>query len=183
MNISSSPLDGLKIIQTTARIDERGSFERIFCTSELESVIGPRNIAQINHTITVEIGTVRGIHFQHSPHAEMKLIRCIKGRVWDVAVDLRKNSPTFLQWYGCELSSDNKKMIVIPEGFGHGFQSLEPDSELLYLHTAHFTPSAEGGLRFNDPRLSIAWPLEVSKISERDSEHAFINDNFHGILI
>jgi len=183
MDICSLPLDGLKMIQTTARSDERGSFERLFCTSELGDLIGPRNIVQINSSVTADTGTVRGIHFQHSPHAEMKLIRCIKGRIWDVAVDLRKNSPTFLQWYGCELSSNNKKMMVIPEGFGHGFQTLEPGSELLYLHTTHFVPSAEGGLRFDDPSLSIAWPLEVSKISERDSKHALIDDSFHGILI
>jgi dTDP-4-dehydrorhamnose 3,5-epimerase len=183
MDICPLPLDGLKIIQTAARSDERGSFERLFCTNELEDLIGSRNIAQINYSVTAETGTVRGIHFQHSPNAEMKLIRCIKGRVWDVAIDLRKNSPTFLQWHGCELSSENKKMIVIPEGFGHGFQTLEPESELLYLHTTHYVPSSEGGLRFNDPRLNITWPLMVSKISERDNNHALINDNFHGIHI
>lgn len=183
MNISSLPIDGLKIIQTTARSDERGSFERLFCTSELESLIGPRNIAQINYSVTADAGTVRGIHFQHSPNAEMKLIRCVKGRVWDIAIDLRKNSSTFLQWHGCELSAENKKMIVIPEGFGHGFQALESESELLYLHTAHYVPSSEGGLHFNDPRLNITWPLMVSRISERDRNHALINDDFDGILI
>jgi len=183
MNSSSLPLDGLKIIQITTHSDERGSFERLFCTRELGDIIGSRNIVQINFSVTADTGTVRGIHFQYSPHAEMKLIRCIKGRIWDVAIDLRKNSPTFLKWYGCELSSNNKKMIVIPEGFGHGFQTLEPGSELLYLHTTHFVPSAEAGLRFDDPSLGITWPLEVSKISERDRKHAFIDDSFHGILL
>lgn len=181
MIIKTLPLDGLKIIENYVHNDERGTFERLFCASELNNVIGDRKIVQINKSMTAETGTIRGIHFQHLPHSEMKLIRCIKGRVWDVAIDLRKNSPTFMSWHGFELSSDNRKMVAIPEGFGHGFQSLESGSELIYLHTSYFAPNHEGGLRFNDPRLGITWPLKATKISKRDSEHPLIDDQFEGL--
>jgi dTDP-4-dehydrorhamnose 3,5-epimerase len=123
------------------------------------------------------------MHFQYPPHAEMKLVRCLKGRVWDVAVDLRYRSPTFLQWHAEELTPNSGRMMVIPEGFAHGFQVLEPDSELLYLHTAPYTPSAEGGLRHNDPKLGIHWPLHVTDLSERDAAHPLIGEAFQGVIV
>lgn len=121
------------------------------------------------------------MHFQRSPRAEMKLIRCLKGRVWDVAVDLRGGSSTFLKWHGEELSATNMKMVVIPEGCAHGFQVLEPDSELLYLHTAMYHKSAEGGVRYDDPCLAIDWPLEVVETSERDAAHPHLTEHFKGL--
>jgi dTDP-4-dehydrorhamnose 3,5-epimerase len=113
----------------------------------------------------------------------MKLVRCLKGRVWDVAIDLRHNSPTFLRWHAEELTPFNGKMMAIPEGFAHGFQVMEPESELLYLHTAFYTPSAEGALRYDDPKLDIKWPLSVTDLSQRDAQHPFIDSEFTGIAI
>lgn len=181
MNIHTTPIADLVVVQAVGHADSRGAFTRLFCDQELGALIGARKIVQINHSRTLAVGAVRGIHFQHAPHAEMKLVRCLKGRVWDVAVDLRADSPTFCCWHACELTPENARMMVIPEGFGHGFQVLEPDSELLYLHTAHYTPSDEGGVRYSDPRLGITWPCTVTDLSERDASHPLIDTNFQGI--
>lgn len=183
MNILSTPIPNLMVAETIPHIDRRGAFARLFCENELCEFIGHRKIVQINHSQNVKVGAVRGMHFQKPPHAEMKLIRCLKGKVWDVAVDLRKNSPTFLQWHAEELTSENLRMMVIPEGFAHGFQVMEPDSELLYLHTAFYAVDAEGGLRYDDPKLDIKWPLAVSDFSERDGRHSLIDSKFQGISL
>lgn len=169
------------VVETTPHIDARGAFARLYCERELAALIGTRRIVQINHSRTATVGAIRGMHFQHPPHAEMKLVRCLKGRVWDVAVDLRRNSPTFLRWHAEELTPTNARMMVIPEGFAHGFQAMEAESELLYLHTALYTPDAEGGVRHDDPRLAIAWPLLVADLSPRDSSHPLIKPDFNGI--
>jgi len=123
------------------------------------------------------------MHFQTPPHSEMKFVRCIRGRVWDVAVDLRQGSPTFLRWHAEELSPEPAAMMVIPEGCAHGFQVLEPESELLYLHTAHYERTAEGGVRHDDPRVGIQWPLEVVDLSPRDRAHPLLEATFPGIRI
>jgi dTDP-4-dehydrorhamnose 3,5-epimerase len=123
------------------------------------------------------------MHFQRAPHAEMKMVRCIKGRVWDVAVDLRPQSATYKQWFAQELSNQNANMMVIPEGFAHGFQVLEEGSELLYLHTAIYSSECEDGLRFDDPEIGITWPLPVTEISERDLNHAYIDSSFRGVSL
>lgn len=183
MNITSTPLSGVMIVETISYRDERGCFYRAFCNRELAPVLGPRTIEQINISRTSMVGSIRGMHFQRHPHAETKLIRCIKGKVWDVAVDLRRNSATYLQWHAVELSEINSNMIVIPEGCAHGFQVLEPNSELLYLHTACYAPQAEGGVRYDDPRLGITWPLPVCDISARDLQHALITDKFSGVEV
>jgi dTDP-4-dehydrorhamnose 3,5-epimerase len=183
LNTLPTPIPGLVVVETAPRIDNRGAFTRIYCELELSRLIGQRRIVQINHSRTAIIGTVRGLHYQRPPCAEMKLVRCLKGSVWDVAVDLRHDSPTFLRWHAEELTSVNTRMLVIPEGFAHGFQVLEPDSELLYLHTAFYRPSAEGGLRYDDPRLAIHWPLAVTDLSQRDIAHPFINSDFSGITL
>src|SRR3546814_535660 len=132
MKITPTALAGVSVVDTQAFRDHRGAFARLFCERELASIMGGRHIVQINHSRTTMVGAVRGMHFQSAPHAEMKLVRCLKGRVWDVAVDLRAGSPTFLRWHAQELSEDNARMLVISEGCAHGFQALEPDSELLY---------------------------------------------------
>jgi len=124
---------------------------------------------------------VRGLHFQHTPYAEMKLVSCLRGEVWDVAVDLRKNSPTFLRWHAEKLSLENCRALLIPEGFAHGFQTLTDDCELIYLHSAAYTQEAEAGVRPNDLYIGISWPLDLFEISKRDSEHLLINDQFTGI--
>lgn len=174
---------GVFVAQTQAFQDKRGAFARLFCERELADAIGTRHIEQINHSRTSAVGAVRGLHFQHAPHAEMKMVRCLKGRVWDVAVDLRKGSRTFLQWHAQVLSAANTLMLVIPEGCAHGFQVLESESELLYLHTTSYTPSAEGGVRFDDPALKLPWPLPVADLSERDKQHPLISQNFSGITV
>ncbi|MBT9507345.1 dTDP-4-dehydrorhamnose 3,5-epimerase [Rhodoferax sp.] len=183
MKLLPTILAGVFVAETQAFQDSRGAFSRLFCERELAEAVAGRQIEQINHSRTATVGAVRGLHFQRPPHAEMKMVRCLRGRVWDVAVDLRKGSPTFLQWHAQELSTANALMLVIPEGCAHGFQVLEPDSELLYLHTASYTPSAEGGLRFDDPALNIPWPLPVADLSERDQEHPLINQNFQSITV
>lgn len=181
MNILPTSIPGLMVVETTPHVDARGAFARLFCERELAELIGARRIVQINHSRTATVGAIRGMHFQRPPHAEMKLVRCLKGRVWDVAVDLRRNSPTFLRWHAEELTPANAHMMVIPEGFAHGFQVMEAESELLYLHTAFYTPDTEGGLRHDDPGLAITWPLPVADLSPRDSSHPLIKPDFNGI--
>ncbi len=181
MKIYSTPLAGLRAIESTPHMDNRGQFTRLFCDNELSSLMGSRKIVQINHSRTTAVGAVRGMHYQLPPYAEMKLVRCIKGSVWDVVLDLRHGSPTFLHWHAEQLSAVNNKMMLIPEGFAHGFQVLEPDSELLYLHTASYTPGAEGGFKFDDPMFGIAWPLIPTDLSLRDASFKNIDNKFQGI--
>lgn len=181
MDVRSTPIDDLFVVGTTPFQDRRGAFSRLYCEQELVSVIGDRRIVQINHSRTSTVGAVRGMHYQRPPHAEMKMVRCLKGQVWDVAVDLRQGSPTFLQWYALELTPENALMIVIPEGCAHGFQVIEPDSELLYLHTAAYAPGTEGGVCHDDPAIGINWPLPVSDLSDRDCRHPLLTSEFLGL--
>lgn len=176
-----TPIQGLGLIQRKPFADDRGYLERLFCTEELKSLVQDKNILQINHTLTHKRGAVRGMHFQHSPHCETKLICCISGEVFDVAVDLRRGSSTFLLWHAEILSANNHRTFIIPEGFAHGFQTLTEDCEMLYLHTAAYRAEAEGGLNAMDPRLGIQWPLAVTEQSVRDSAHPPISDDFPGI--
>lgn len=183
IKLRPTPLAGAVVAESRRMGDTRGWFARLFCEAELATILAGRRIVQINQSSTSLRGTVRGLHFQYAPHAEMKFVRCLRGRVWDVAVDLRTGSPTFLQWHAEELSSDSARMYVIPEGFAHGFQSLEPDSELLYLHTAAYTPEAEGGVDCRDPMLGIDWPLPVAELSPRDSLHPPLGADFKGVAL
>lgn len=176
-------IEGAFSVETTPFIDHRGAFARFFCERELADVIGDRHIVQINHSRTSTAGAVRGLHYQLPPEAEMKLVRCIRGRVWDVAVDLRAGSPTFLQWHGEELSAENARMMIVPEGFAHGYQSLEADSELVYCSTAFYSPSAERGASPMDVRLGIEWPLPVGDLSDKDRNRPPIDAGFGGIAM
>ena len=183
MKIADTPLTDLQVVESSPHRDDRGVFTRVFCARELQSLLGDHHIAQINHSKIANAGSVRGMHFQRPPHAEMKMIRCLRGRVWDVAVDLRSGSPTFLHWHAVELTADDAQMVVIPEGFAHGFQALEPDSELLYLHTDFYNPPSEGGLRYDDPRLAITWPLPPQDLSPRDLAHPRLDREFTGLQV
>jgi dTDP-4-dehydrorhamnose 3,5-epimerase len=183
MKCAFTPLPDVLVAHTSAFVDHRGAFQRLFCDRELQAVLGGRDIVQINHSRTIQTGAVRGMHFQYPPHAEMKLVRCVRGRVWDVVVDLRMGSPTFLRWHAEDLTFDSGRMLIIPEGCAHGFQVLEPDSELLYLHTAHYMPAAEGGVRHDDPVLDITWPLPVVDVSERDAIHPLLTSEFRGLIV
>jgi dTDP-4-dehydrorhamnose 3,5-epimerase len=182
-SVMETPISGLKLIERMCIGDQRGFLARVFCAEELASHGWRKPIAQINHTLTQTRGTVRGIHFQRPPHAEMKLVTCIRGNVWDVAVDLRRGSPTFLKWRAEQLSAENRRAFLIPEGFGHGFQTLSDEVELLYCHSAPFATHAEGGLNPRDPRLAIDWPLAVAQLSTRDANQALIADTFEGLVL
>lgn len=180
-DILDTRLQGLKVVQRKPRGDSRGFLERMFCTEELQSLLAGRAIAQINHTLTEWRATVRGLHFQLPPHAETKFVSCLRGEVFDVAVDLRRGSSTFLQWHSEVLSAGNHKTLLIPEGFAHGFQTLTDDCQMLYFHSAPFQPLAESGLNANDPRLAIQWPEPITHTSARDAAHPLLTDAFAGI--
>lgn len=168
MRIRSCPVEGVYLVEPTVRQDSRGFFLRGYCESELHPILGSRHVVQLNLSTTTEIGTIRGLHLQNAPHAETKLVRCVKGRIWDVAVDLRPQSPTYRSWFAEELTEFNHLMLVIPEGCAHGFQCLEAGSTALYCNTAAYAPESERGYRFDDASLSIAWPLPPANVSEKD---------------
>jgi len=176
MQFEETPLKGCYVIRTTPFIDQRGVFARFFCEGELAQIIGDRKIVNVNFSRTLKKGSIRGMHFQRFPDAEMKFVRCIRGKVFDVAVDLRKESPTYLHWYGIELSAENMNALAIPEGFAHGFQALEDNVEIMYLVTAFYSPSCEGGLNHADPQIDIRWPLPITDVSEKDLHHPYIRD-------
>lgn len=180
--IAELPLPGLKCITRQRIGDSRGFLSRLFCREELAAAGWQKSIAQINHTFTAQQGTVRGLHFQRPPHTEMKLVSCIRGRVWDVVVDVRTGSPTFLHWHAECLSAENGCALLIPEGFAHGFQSLSDDVELLYCHSQAYSAGAEDGLNPGDVRLGITWPLAITNISARDARHPLIESGFEGVL-
>jgi dTDP-4-dehydrorhamnose 3,5-epimerase len=179
--IRDTPLSGLAILERRPLEDSRGRFERMFCAIELRSAWGEHPIVQINLSLTARKGSVRGMHFQHAPHRETKIVSCLRGEVFDVAVDLRAESATFLQWHGEVLSGANHRSLLIPKGFAHGFQALSDDCELLYLHDAAFAPDSEGGVHPLDPRLAIRWPEPVVELSPRDSSHMFLSPSFRGV--
>jgi dTDP-4-dehydrorhamnose 3,5-epimerase len=181
--IQTTALPGLTVVTHSKLGDTRGFLSRLFCARELAAAGWHKPVAQINHTFTARTGTLRGMHYQQVPHAEMKLVQCLQGEIWDVAVDLRPASPTYLQSHGEKLSADNARALLIPEGFAHGFQTLSPDCELLYVHSAAHHAGAEAGLRFDDPALAIAWPLPVTEISERDQQHPLLSPTFSGVVL
>jgi len=183
MKLQNLSLGGAALIEAEPFSDHRGTFARFFCADELKGLFGNRQIVNVNYSRTAMKGAVRGMHFQYPPKAEMKFIRCIRGSVYDVIVDIRKDSPTFLQWFGAVLSEENMQMLCVPEGFAHGFQALEEGVEMLYLHTEFYSPEHEGGLLYNDPVLGIKWPLLPTDISERDKQHRAIDEIFNGVEI
>lgn len=176
------PLKDLQLVEFQPLGDLRGNLTRFFCAQELSS-IWPFSIVQINHTQTANRGTVRGMHFQRPPYAERKLVTCLRGEVWDVAVDLRTGSPTFLRWHAETLSAANRRAMLIPEGFAHGFQTLSDGVEMLYFHSTAFSPEAEGGLSPHDPKLAIHWPEPVTLMSVRDQSHPFLGHDFTGLVL
>lgn len=180
--ILDTSIAGLKVVERKPIGDERGYLERMFCAEELQPLLpASKNILQINHTLTQKCGTIRGLHFQWPPHAEVKFVSCLHGEVFDVAVDLRLGSATFLKWHSEILSGDNHRTLVIPEGFAHGFQTLTRNCGMLYFHTAFYQQGAEGGLNARDPRLGISWPAEITECSARDSSHPMITEAFEGV--
>jgi dTDP-4-dehydrorhamnose 3,5-epimerase len=181
--IASAPLAGLKCVMRQPQADARGFLSRLFCVDELAVAGWRKPIAQINHTYTKKLGTVRGMHYQNTPHAEMKLVSCIRGEVFDVVIDLRAGSPTFLKWHAEILSAENGRALLIPEGFAHGFQTLTDGCNMVYLHTASYAPDSQAGIRVDDPLIGITWPLAVAEISLRDREHPLLTPQFKGMDI
>lgn len=183
MKFHPTNLEGAYSISLEPFRDERGLFARTFCQREFAEIGHEKEFVQFNHSLNSHKGTIRGLHYQRPPYAEIKLIRCIKGAVYDVLVDVRQESPTFLQHFGIELSAENMTMIYIPEGFAHGFQTLEDETELIYHHTAFYTPGVESGLKFDDPTLGIRWPLPPSVISDKDQNYPSISQTFTGLTL
>lgn len=183
MKFIETPLRGLYLIHHEILNDERGLFARTFCKEEFKKIGFEKEFVQFNHSFNLLEGTVRGMHFQNSPFSETKLIRCIQGKVFDVAVDIRKNSSTFLQYFGVELSAENMFSILIPEGFAHGFQTLVKDTSLIYHHTQFYTQNVDAGLRYDDIALGIKWQLPPTNVSPKDRTYKLIDNNFKGIFI
>jgi dTDP-4-dehydrorhamnose 3,5-epimerase len=182
-DIRATSLAGLTLIQRKPAGDSRGYLDRLFCLHELQEVTAGRAIVQVNHTLTARRGTVRGLHAQRPPHAEAKFVTCLRGEVFDAAVDIRAGSPTFLGWHAEILSARNHKTLMIPEGFAHGFQTLTDECELLYLHTAAHHPEAECCLNVRDPRLGIRWPETIVELSPRDAGHPLLTKDFSGVVV
>jgi dTDP-4-dehydrorhamnose 3,5-epimerase len=168
MRFTETALPGAFVIDPEPARDERGAFTRTFCVGEFASHGLNSTVAQCSVSQNHSRGTLRGLHFQLAPRAECKLVRCARGTIWDVIVDLRPESPTYTGWTGIELSARNGRLLYVPEGMAHGFQTLEDDSEVLYQMSREFEPTAYRGVRFDDPAFAIDWPLAVSTISERD---------------
>src|SRR5690606_4700913 len=178
-----TPIAGLTIVQRNPIEDARGFFSRFYCAQEFAALGFTKSIQQINHTYTAKSGAVRGMHYQHPPHAEIKLVSCLRGKIFDVAVDLRRGSPTFLQWHAEILSAENRRSMLIPEGFAHGFQTLTPDCELIYLHTSPDVKEAESDQNATYAKLDIKWPLASAEMSERDRSHPMLSADFEGLAV
>jgi len=182
-NIISTLIDGVTLIQRKPIKDERGSFSRFYCAREFIAAGVNKSIAQINHTFTRKKGAVRGLHFQYAPHTETKVVSCLKGEIFDVAVDIRQNSPTFLQWHGEVLSAENLKSLVVPEGFAHGFQALTDDCEIIYCVTAAYSAENESIINAIDPMIAISWPQPITERSNRDNTQPYIDEAFTGMSL
>ena len=185
MRLEPTTINDLKILHRKIFADERGTFTRLFGTDEMSAAGRPTTVAHINTSTSTKIGTLRGVHFQYPPFSEAKIVACTSGAVWDVAVDLRPNSLTQFKWFGVELTPENGKSLVIPEGFGHAFLTLKPNSTLVYAVSEVYSPSNEDGIRYDDALLNIRWPIEPETISKKDlnwgdvsSRVDAINSNF-----
>ena len=169
MKFTPLPLSGAFRVDLEPRGDARGFFARLFCAEEFAAHGLAARWVQCNTSFTAAQGTLRGLHFQRPPAAETKLLRCLRGAIFDVIVDLRSGSPTYGRWHGERLDDANRSMICVPEGFAHGFQTLTPDVEMLYFHSAAYSPAHEGGLRWDDPGVAVDWPLAVTEVAARDA--------------
>jgi dTDP-4-dehydrorhamnose 3,5-epimerase len=180
VKIEPLPVAGAAVIHVEPFTDRRGLFARFYCEEQLADLLGPRVIRQVNFSSNLECGTIRGLHYQQSPHVEMKFVRCLRGEVYSVIVDMREESPTYLQWRAVQLSAAAQNMLCVPERCAHGFQSLEHDCELMYFVTSPYVPELQTGLMFDDPVLSIPWPLPACNVSDRDSQHPLLRQPVEG---
>lgn len=175
MKFLETPLAGLYVVELEALRDERGFFARTFCLREFEALGVNLAVAQCNVSLNTRAATIRGLHFQAPPHEEAKLIRCTRGAIYDVAVDIRPGSHTYLRWHSVELTPDNGQMLYIPHGFAHGFQTLADNTEVSYLMSEFYHAESGGGLRWDDPLLAITWPLGNPILSDKDRKHPLLN--------
>lgn len=180
MKFSPLPLGGAFLIDLEKRGDDRGFFARFFCEDEFAKHGLITRFEQINNSLTSNKGTLRGMHYQLPPAAEVKVVRCLRGALFDVILDLRPHSATFGQWYGEVLTAENRRMMYVPEGFAHGFLTMEPDTEALYLVSAKYAPAAERGIRFNDPKFGIRWPAAPVELSDKDRNWPDYDPAYHG---
>lgn len=181
MKFHATPLLGAYTIELEKRGDDRGFFARFFCQREFAEAGLPVSIAQINNSLSAKAGTLRGMHYQLPPSAEIKVVRCIRGALFDVIIDLRPDSPTFGKWYGAELTAENRLMMLVPRGFAHGLLTLTDDTEAFYLVNASYDPEQERGIRFDDPRFNIEWPQKPVEVSPKDRSWPDFDPKFHGI--
>lgn len=181
MKFHQTPLPGACTIELEKRGDDRGFFARFYCSEEFGAQGLNTSFAQINNSLTGKRGTLRGMHYQMMPSAEVKIVRCIRGSLFDVILDLRPDSPTFGQWFGETLSADNRIMMYCPKGFAHGFITLEDDTEAFYLVSDPYAPDLERGIRYNDPRFGIEWPIQPLEISEKDNAWPDFDADWHGV--
>jgi len=177
------PLAGAFTIDVQPFQDSRGFFTRTFCEKEFGEKSLVQHFVQANHSGTNGKGVITGMHFQYPPYGETKLVKCVQGSIFDVIVDVRAGSPTFLQWYGAELSADNKRMMYVPVGFAHGFQSLTDYSEITYMVSDFYNKESEGGVRYDDEKVKIDWPLSVSLVSDKDQKIPLIDLSFKGVIL
>ena len=182
-DVADTPLAGLKPLKRKRLGDARGYLSRLFDAEELAEIGWPGSVAQINETGTATSGTVRGFHYQNPPFAEAKLITVLEGAVLDVAIDIRRGSPTFLQHHAVELSAGSDLSYLLPQGFAHGYQALTSNVRMVYIHSAPYRADAEAGLNAHDPRLGIAWPLRIENLSARDQGFAMLGDDFEGVSL
>jgi dTDP-4-dehydrorhamnose 3,5-epimerase len=180
-NIINETLNGLKLVETKPIKDERGFFQRLLCNDDFKEIGLEKSIVNINHSKTLGKGSIRGLHFQYQPASEVKIVKCIKGSIYDVAIDIREDSPTFLHYYGTELSETNNRMLYIPEGFAHGFQTLTDDAEIIYFVTNYYSSELESGLNPFDNKINIKWPLKCKNISKKDKNAKMVDNNFSGV--
>ena len=181
--VEGTSIRGVKVVRREQKKDHRGHLERLFCSRDLASILGDRQVKQVNHTYTKRAGTIRGMHYQLPPHCETKLVSCLTGAIWDVAVDVRSNSPTFLAHHCEMLSARNQTSLLLPEGVAHGFQTMSEDCNLIYIHTELYEPESEMGLNPFDEKLNIRWPMKVTEVSERDKSHQMLTGAFTGLHI
>jgi len=179
MRFTETPLKGAYLIDLEKRGDERGFFARFYCEREFDEHGLATNFVQINNSLSAQRGTLRGMHYQLPPNGEVKVVRCIRGSLFDVIVDLRPKSPTYKKWFGAELTAENRTMMYVPVGFAHGFLTTSDDAEALYLVSAFYAPSDERGLRYNDPAVGIQWPFEPVVVSAKDTAHPDFNEAHH----
>lgn len=171
MIFTKTPLAGAYVIDLERQGDERGFFARVFCENEFRELGLATAFVQVNNSLSGPKGTLRGLHYQLAPRAETKIVRCIRGALWDVILDLREGSPTFGQWFGAELSAENRRMMYVPKGFAHGLVTLTESAEAFYFVDEFYTPQCERGIRWNDPKFNIQWPIEPAVISDKDRNH------------